>query len=277
MPAPISRFFGITLLLTGLTGILLAGYGIYNVWRLKGPITASAKADLNLTITALDAINEGLTVAEGSLDAAANNIDTLESTLVAVATGIEQTPELLDAVSTLIANDLPTTIEATQTSLDAARSSAEILENVLVVITSIPFIPGEPYAPEVPLYVALGEVSTSLEEIPASLSKMDDSLGSTRENLIEVEFELLSMADTVGQITMVVDDTQEVIDRYQTTIQALSRRMKAIEARLESWFNILAWSLTVLLVWIGLTQVGLILQGSALLQTAGLREDIGAG
>ncbi len=163
MSRTLSRLFGFILIITGLVGIAISSVGLTTLWRNKARMTERIHADLELTINALEATAEGLRIADQSLETAAVNITTMESTLTTVAESLAETPELLDAISDLISNDLPDTIGATQASLEAAQSSAEIIENVLIILTSIPFLPGDPYEPEVPLHVSLGEVSTSLD------------------------------------------------------------------------------------------------------------------
>jgi hypothetical protein len=57
-----------------------------------------------------------------------------------------------------------------------------------------------------------------------------------------------------------------VIDEYQATTLKLQSQVNLAQEGLGRWLNRLAWLLTFLLVWLGIMQIGLLMQGWQLLE-----------
>ncbi len=116
--------------------------------------------------------------------------------------------------------NLPDTIRATQTSLDTAQQSAATIDTVLRAMSGIPLIgPSIGYDPDVPLSDALGQVATSLENMPDTFIGMQDNLKTTQNSLQTFEADLTVMADSVGQIQSSVAQYDQVIGGYQASLE----------------------------------------------------------
>lgn len=264
----ILRLAGAALVLAALFGLVLSLGGIVVVWRQKTPMTQAVLSDLRLAQSVLASTGDALDLADDSLRTAVSSVQQIETTLEVMATSLEDTSPLITSLSSLLRQDIPTTIQATQTSLVAAQASAEIIDEVLTAITSIPFLTITPYNPPVPLHVALGEVSTSLDELPPSLEDIDASLADTDKNLTSIQIELRNMVDSTNQIRSSLSDARAVVGDYQRAIQRLSNRVNKLVQHFPAWADRLALGLTVLLGWVALTQVGLLVQGLTMLQNA---------
>ncbi len=75
------------------------------------------------------------------------------------------------------------------------------------------------------------------------------------------------MAGNIQEINVILTDTRDIIQQYRIVVRGLAARTRIIESNLPRWINTFAWSATIALIWISLTQVGLILQGLALIRT----------
>jgi peptidoglycan hydrolase CwlO-like protein len=168
--------------------------------------------------------------------------------------------------------DLPDAILATQSALTSAQSSAKSVESTLTLITAFPLLPFDPYQPEVPLTEALGEVSTSLDPIPQSFVAMEDSLKTSKGNMTMLSAQVAVIANNVGELKTNLADAQKVLSQYQTVLGTLQQQIDAVLGNLPQLLNIMAWVLTVIFVWLGLTQVGLLYQGFEMVGAEGEKE-----
>jgi hypothetical protein len=194
------------------------------------------------------------------------DVGSLHITIQALAQAIQATNPMLDSLTLLAGKTLPDAIGATQSSLASAQGSALLIDNVLSVLTSIPFSPVAQYKPAVPLHTALAQVSTSLDEIPASLAMINTSLISGKANLGQVEVELVNISETVKGISDNLDSAQKVVDQYkQITIQ-LKTGVEAVQLAAPGWITGIAWGATFFLVWLLIAQLGLYMQGLDLLR-----------
>lgn len=259
------RFFGLILAIFSAIGLLLFILGIFAVWKYKPPAEELLNSGLELLDTTLSATREGLTLADQSLDTASASMETLETTVDALSLLISNTVPLADSMSLMMGEELPGTIRATQLSLDSAQSSAKIIDNVLTIVSSIPFFPGDPYNPAVPLNVSLRQVSESLDPLPSAFQDMESNLEATSDNLEIMEAEIALIARDINKISKSLEESQKVIAQYQQVTSVLQSKLKSVQKHLSNGMDIAAWVFTVVLVWLAITQVGLLAQGLEML------------
>jgi peptidoglycan hydrolase CwlO-like protein len=241
-------------------GLLFSILGIWSVWYYKKPVTDQLMSSLAVTALTLKTTSDGLTLIDQTLNQTAIEVNSLKTTIQSTSSAIHDTTPLVKSLKQLVAEELPNTILAAQTSLLAAKSGAQVIETTLKALTSIPLLPVEPYNPPVPLPTALTNVSDSLEPLPDAFKTMESSLNTSQGNLILIESELNIMARNVGEINGNLRDALNVIDQYQNTVTSAQDRVAIIQADLPGWMNSLAIFLTFGLVWLGITQAGLLLQ-----------------
>ncbi len=261
------RILGFALIVAAIIGLLFSTLGIYGIWIIKDTLTENLLSTVMLTQTALEATSDGLIVAEASLTRATVNIISLRNTLQSTSRAIRSTRPLFTSLSNLLEEDLPDTIQATRTSLATARSSARVIENFLKIISSIPFLPIQPYNPPVPLHESLADVSESLKGLPETFTKMDNSLSKSQDNLTLIEAEFNIMARHVEQINVSLSEANNVIIQYQAVVSTLQDGITNLETKIHKWVNYSTWFLTFALIWLIVTQLGLLAQGIQLIKT----------
>lgn len=263
-----SRILGVLLVVAAIFGLIFSGWGLVRIWTIKGQVTEDVLSTVELTQTTLTATSDGLFLAEQSLTQAKVDVISLKNTLEATGRAIRATNPIIASLSNLMKNDLPDAIQATQMSLETAQSSARLIENFLRTLSSIPFLPIEPYNPEVPLQESLQEVSDSLDRIPASLLDMEDNLRQSQGNLILIQAEFNIMARHVQQINESLTNAETIVVEYQQVVSEVQERVSSLENDIPRRINNLAWWLTFILIWLAITQLGVLLQGVSLLTTA---------
>jgi chromosome segregation ATPase len=257
----LSRLIGYTLILAAIAGLALSIWGLVSIWRIKGPFTVQAQADLALLQATLSATEDGLAAAGETLVSTQESVQSLISTLDAVADSIEDTTPVIESLSRLIDADLPATILSTRRSIVSAQVSARLIDDILGSLTSIPLLNLNRYAPQVPLNVALAQVAASLAEIPGSLYEMEAGMAATRRNVVLIEIQIRDIGYQVNLLNLSLGDAEEVIASYETVLDELVNRTAYIQANLTRWVNSTVTFLTIVLVWLAATQLGLLAQG----------------
>jgi len=268
----ITYIIGITVIIAAIAGLVICIGGIVGVWMAREPLATSLTNTFDLLGTTLKATSDGLTVADQSLSQAANSVTALENTIRTMGKAVRDSVPLVESLSILIGKDLPDAILATQSALTSAQSSAKSVDSTLTLLTAFPFLPIEPYAPEVPLTDALGEVSASLDPIPQTFVAMEDSLKTSQGNLKLLSAQVAVIANNVGELKTNLADAREVLAQYQAILATLGGQIDAALAILPRLMNLMAWLLTVIFVWLGLTQVGLLYQGLEMVGAKGKKE-----
>jgi hypothetical protein len=261
------RLLGFIFVVAAVAGIVISIFGLVEIWRVKATLTQSVVENLALLDQTLGSTEDGLTLVGQLVHTITIDVGSLHTTTQALAQAIHATNPMLDSLSTLAGKTLPDSIDATKISLASAQGSALLIDNVLSALTSIPFSPVAQYKPAVPLHTALAQISTSLDEITPSLTTINTSLISGKTNLSQVEVGLTNISGTVQEISDNLDSAQKVIDQYKTTTIQTKANVEALQLAAPGWITGIAWTTTILLVWLLISQLGMYMQGLELLHS----------
>jgi methyl-accepting chemotaxis protein len=262
----LSRLLGYTLILAAILGLAVSAWSLTKIWRVKGPFAESAQADLTLLQATLSATKDGLATASETLITTQESVASLVSTLDSVADSIEDTTPVIESLSRLIDADLPATILSTRRSIVSAQTSARLIDDILGSLTSIPLLGLSRYSPQVPLNVALGQVATSLAEIPGSLYEMEAGMEATRRNVVLIEIQIRDISYQVNLLNSSLEEASMVISSYETVLDELVARTAYIQTNLAKWVNSTVTFLTIILIWLAIAQLGLFAQGLDLIR-----------
>ena len=169
MSPKLQRLTGGFNFVSAILGIALALSGLVGVLQVRHPIATGSDSLLtNLQLVVTDVVI-ALGVATEATTAANESLASVQEALAAVNRTLTQASSLADNTGRLLNDELPTTLIATRTSLISAQSTARVVEDTLILITSIPFLPVQRYQPDVPLHISLGELADELEPLPDTL------------------------------------------------------------------------------------------------------------
>ena len=273
---------GVALIVAGVAGLAFSIGGLVVLPRLEHQVETFASEQLEVLDRALSATLEGLLTAETALLQAAEAVDSLEGIMADVGVAINDTAPVLDVASELLGEQLPATIEATQETLTSVATSAQLVDDLLGVISVIPFLGTDRYNPDVPLHQGFLDVSDGLDGIPEQLLSAGEGLSAGTESLEEIEESFAAMGQSISETMTSLESAQTVLQNYQTIVNDLQGTLSSVRASLPGWLRALRWGFTLGLVWLGIAQIGLMTQGWELLgrrsapRTAGDRDGDGA-
>ncbi len=257
----VTRIAGIALVAAGVVGIIFSIAGIVVLARVERIVEPVMMKQVELIDRTLATTAEGLALAETSLALAADTATSLETAVAGVGQAVGDTAPMVDSVADLLGDQLPATIRATQDTLVSVATSAKLIDDILSVVTSIPLLGIERYDPEVSLAEGLAEVAASLDEVPISLGAAQEGLTSASGNLEGLQEDFTVMADDIGQLSMSLESAQSVVVRYQGTVADLQALVASVRQGLPGWLRLLQVGLSFVLIWLGIAQIGLIIQG----------------
>lgn len=260
------RTIGILLVITSIVSVLISLFFLVQIWRLRQPLTTRLVDNLNLLYATTVTTEDSLQLIEGTLTRLLDSTATLQDTTISVAQSIHDTGLLAGSFATIIGDDFPETIADTQTALESAQSSAVVIDNVLTALASIPLI-GIDYDPPLPLNLALGQVSDSLTSMPSTLEQVQGDLDNAHTNLIELEEHVININQHIQLITDNLLQAQDTIDEYQEEIGQIKPRLDHSRSAAHGWILSAAWGLTFIIIWLMISQLGLVLQGIDILMS----------
>ncbi len=266
MNSKFTRLIGVLLVVAAAFGVLFSFLGIIEVWRIKPTVVSGLSYELDIVDATVANTVAGLDTVSNTLSTLSGNVEALQNTTVGLSQSIHGAEPMMDTLVKLLGQDLPNTITTTQTSLNSAASSAQLIDNVMGSITSLPLLGLNKYAPAVPLHTALSNVSGSLGKITPALTDLQANLTTAKGNLTNIETEVTRMGGNIEEIKTNMDNAYQIITQYQQESSTLLAQIELARRELPVWINSLAWFLTILLVWLAITQIGLFLRGWEMLE-----------
>jgi hypothetical protein len=264
----LTRLVGFILVIGAILGLILSIAGLVVVSSVEHQVTTRIVAGLDLLDSALGSTADGLSVADKALVEAEDTVRSLETTTLGVSQTISDTIPLVDSVATLVGEDLPSSISAAQTALTAAESSAKVADDTLALLSAIALLSGIEYAPPVPLHAGIAQISDSLDSLPASFTEMERGMNTTSNNLARIKTDVAWLSGSIGQIDTSLADAQSVVGQYQSVVVSLRAELASTRTTLPRWLRWLRWGISLILVWLGIAQLGLLSQGLELVRRA---------
>jgi methyl-accepting chemotaxis protein len=263
MNSTVSRITGIILILTAVAGLVLSTFGVIATWSLKPRVTESLISGVELATNTLETTGTGLDLARDSLKIAISTITALQSTVEATAATFETTTPMLDSIISLSQEDIPNSITAAQSALNSAGKSAEIIDGVLRALT---IFSKDLYNPDVPMHIALQQVSESMDSLPGTFETMENSVTDAKSNLETIQTEISQIASDIEEVSSSLEEFDKVISQYQELVVDLQEKFGKLEENLPTYVNFGAVVITVFLLWMAVAQLGLFTQGLDLLR-----------
>jgi hypothetical protein len=257
------RIVGTLLILAGALGIALSALGVFYVWRAAEDVTVAADDSLVLVSDTLNDINNSLDVASSTLDGAAIAVSSLYTTALGVSETLSSTRVTVDEMAGLAEDDLPQSIESSLLALDGLEETAAVIDRLLRGLQQ--FGVGD-YDPETPLDRAVAEAVNGLMPVPQSLRAMGAGLHQTGAGLEQVQDGVVLMGDHMLGIRQNVVDADAALSSHRSTLEQLQTRVGTARQNVERPIQTVAWGATLLLIWIGLSQLAIVRWGIGLWQ-----------
>jgi len=88
------------------------------------------------------------------------------------------------------------------------------------------------------------------------------------QDFSSVETEIENIARNFKKINNAMIDAQDVVSSYQEVITSSINQIDDFQINGPKWITTITWSLTILLIWFAITQIGFIIQGLEFINTA---------
>ncbi len=258
----IRRILGLILLVLGLAGLALCAAGIYFSWQAAASVAAAADNSIGLLLDTVDNVQLTLDVASTTLDDAGVAVGTLHTTTLGIGDTLSSTRSALGSMATLAGDTLPTSIETTITAVDAIEETAGTIDRMLV---SLSVLGVAQYAPEVPLDQAVAGVGASLEGMPEDFRALSSGLEQTQASLSGVQESISVIAEQLIGVQQNLSGAHVALSGYGAVFSTLHDQLVSARANVAQSIRTVAWAFTVLLLWIGISQLALIQWGASLL------------
>jgi ABC-type transporter Mla subunit MlaD len=262
----VRRTLGMVMLLIGILGIALSIIGTISSRTLIDDLFDSFEKTLDSTSQSLDTAEETLLLAKTTVDQVNDALDTVGSAAINLSETMSQTRPLLAEISQIISGDLPDTVEAFQSAIPGMAQSAAVIDDTLIALSNLRiereilgfplrFDLGIDYAPEVPFEESINQIGDSLEGLPARLRGLESHVETADGNLETISQDIIAMSADLEAINSSIAAVAPLLDDYVQIVTEAHDLIGRMERRVLGRMDTVKLVATLLMVWIGLTQI----------------------
>jgi hypothetical protein len=253
-----SGFFATILLLGAVVGIVLALTGILWTWDFLPKGARQADSLLSWVEDTLDTTRAALVVADDSIKVTKNNLAQVQLVINDTSLMLGDAARLAQDTGVAVKNSA-SIIEDTRTSLDSVRSGMKMVDSMLRVVSSIPFIGGD-YAPRESLDESFQRVSDSLVGLPSSFQAVQKDLQSTSADLELLKKDLNYLTGQLKEIDVNLIAVRVVLQDYSRLVISAQSFVIDLRTELPAYLIALAWLVTAFCAWLLVAQISLVIQ-----------------
>lgn len=245
-----------TLIVLSSIFLLVSVAGIGAVWIYNAPLKRAAMTQLKNIDNELSQAQTTLQSSQTELERALRIVDATEKVLEKLAQQSTSAKNLFDGIQGTLDGKLLPELKTTRERVNAARAALENLKSVLVGISS--FIPG----------VDLSAPDKIVTDLIASTKSLDGDIANA-ETVAKQASTFVS--DTSYLLGGDLTETRSSLENFLAAIKEYEQKVSDWRAQvadliqsLPTWIDRASISLTVFLLWFGLSQFGLFLHGLSL-------------
>jgi len=242
-----------TLIVLSSIFLLLSVVGIGAAWIYNEPLTREAVAQLKNIDNELSQAQTTLQSSQTELERALRIVDATEKVLEKLAEQSTSAENILDGIQGTLDNQLLPELKTTRARINTARTALESLQSVLAGIGN--FIPG----------VDLGAPTKIVTDLIKSTDSMDAEIARAEDVAKQAS---TFVSDTSYLLGGDLTETRNSLENFLAAIKGYEQKVKdwrtQVADLIESlpiWIDRASISLTIFLLWFGLSQFGLLLHG----------------
>ncbi len=267
MHRTLNSVIGILLMIAAVVGLVASIGGIVVLGSVHARIDSGVKHQLALLDQALTATDSGLRTASASVAQSQATLSSLQSTIGGSAGAIDDIVPAVQAMGGVVGSQLPGALEGATKALTTFANTAAVIDRVMGVLESVPFVNIPAYDPDVPLAESVSNVRDSVAGLGADLRDIQTGLDKTATNLNAVRGEVSGVSTALGGLETSLAGTVDVLSSYQEIVGDLRSQVDAANQGIEDalrWARIVA---TLVLAWVGIASLGMLVQGWYILQS----------
>jgi hypothetical protein len=243
-------------------------------------ISAGLDNSLALTVDALSTVADTLLQTQSTLSSVNDSMDTAAITTATLSKTVADTVPLLDQVSFLVAEQVPSNIEAVQAAVPNIAAVAGVVDDALVKLSSfeinqtipIPLNPidinfdlGIDYEPVEPFDETMLALGTSLDGLPEALRALNSQLEVSANNLEILSSNLDAAAGDIEAVNQEVAKFIPLLDQYMALLDQVIGTIEQLSAQIAANLQTIKVVATILPIALAVTQLAPLVVGWDLL------------
>jgi chromosome segregation ATPase len=245
----VKRIGGLILLILSVIFFLISLGGLIGIWVYNQPLTERALTTIETISVDLEGAAEAIELSKAELISAQAQIDLLQAILETLGLNAAEDLNRLADIVSKVEDTLSPVLNSVSSGISTLRDSLLTIKDTLETINELPLIniqvPGIETVEE-----GANQLDTLQNQIEEGGGKIEQLSQTTQDTIDSL---VTGFAELEGSIVILL----ETLDVYESKIESTQAQLQYLESNLPTWIDLASVILTVILVWLGISQVGL--------------------
>jgi uncharacterized phage infection (PIP) family protein YhgE len=247
----VKRIASAVVMVISILMLLASLVGIAGAWIVRGQLATELTDILTAAETRASTMQQGLTRLDSALAQARDQVSAVEQEVQGFSTNLEQNKPLLAAISDRLGLNLPPLVERAREIMTAVREAVAAVNGAVEAINAIPFV-----SVPVPELEKLSKLSQDIEDFRTGVQNLRTAIEERRSEIIQGTVSIITTPTT--QIGATLDEMQTTVSGYSQQLGAVQEGLSSLKSAIGRGLTWLAVILTLILLWIALSQGALL-------------------
>lgn len=258
------RASGLILVISAVIGLLLGGFGIWGVWRLKPQADAFLIDTTQAAVDAVELADDALEEVSQTLEVINEGLQSINELKDGLADMVVRITPILDRTSTFVGDDVVGVLGGVQSALTTLETGMTTVQNSLAFLYRLPLLGGVAYDTSTNMTDGVEEMGDQVSGLSSSFEAFEQDLLTASENLSNMQQNIDTFAATVDEADLSLQRYLDNVTLYQEELSDMRDDILDFRVRWLRNFKHIAIGTTVVLAWMLLLMTGITIFGGDL-------------
>lgn len=249
----IKPILGLALLVLSVIFFLVSLGGLVSIWVYNQPLTERALTLIETTSQDLEGAALAIELSRTELISAQAQLDLLQAILETLGINAEEDLNRLADIVGRVEDTLSPVLDRVSGGIGALRESLLTIRDTLERINELPLV-----NIEIP---GIEGIEQGAEQLQNLQNQIEEGGGKIEQLAQTTQDTVDSLSTGFARLETTINSLLVTLDEYAEKIEATQDQLAYLEDNLPKWIDYSAAILTVILVWLGISQVGLFILG----------------
>jgi len=244
---------GLALLVLSVIFFIISLGGLIGIWVYNQPLTERALSLVETTSQDLEGAAMAIELSRAELISAQAQIDLLQAILETLGLNAQEDLNRLADIVGKVENTLTPMLDSVAGAISTLRETLLDIRDTIERINELPLV-----NIQIPGIEGIEKGAESLQNLQDQIEEGGgkiEQLSQTTQDTVD------SLTTGFAELESSIGILLETLDEYGQKIESAQEQLSFLDANLANWIDLASGALTVILVWLAISQVGLFILG----------------
>jgi methyl-accepting chemotaxis protein len=249
----IKPIIGLALLILSVIFFVVSLGGLIGIWVYNQPLTERAMTLIETTSQDLEGASAAIELSKAELISARAQLDLLQAILETLGINAEEDLNRLADIVGRVEDTLSPVLDSVAGGIGTLRDSLLTIKDTLERINQLPLV-----NIEIP---GIESIEQGAEQLGSLQDQIEEGGGKIEQLSQTTQDTVDSLSTGFARLETSINSLLETLDEYADKIESTQEQLSYLETNLPKWIDYASTVLTIILVWLGISQVGLFILG----------------